>query len=40
MLRAKLNGCDAGDTNHSDDFAKKIDKSTYNVIKDEVCKLD
>ena len=34
MLRAKLNNCDVGDTNHSDDFARKLDVSIYNVIKD------
>ena len=38
MLRAKLNGCEVGDTNHSDDFAKKIDDSTYSVIKDDMRK--
>ena len=38
MLRAKLNGCHVGDTNHSHAFAKKIDDSTYNVIKDDMRK--
>ena len=38
MLRAKLNDCHVGDTNHSHAFAKKIDDSTYNVIKDDMRK--
>ena len=28
MLRARLNGCHLGETNHSHAFAKKIDDST------------
>ena len=36
ILRAKLNGCDVGDTNHSREFAKKIDVSTYHVMKDNI----
>ena len=38
MLRAKLNGADVGDTNHSREFAKKIDVATYEVMKDDMRK--
>ena len=33
MLRAKLNGADVGDINHSDDFAKKLDVAIYTEMK-------
>ena len=33
MLRAKLNGEDVGDQNHSDDFAKKLDFAIYSEMK-------
>jgi hypothetical protein len=33
MLRAKLNGEDVGDTNHSRFFAKKLDEAIYNEMK-------
>ena len=37
-MRAKLNGCHVGDTNHGHAFANKIDDSTCNVIKDDMRK--
>ena len=33
MLKAKLNGVDVGDLNHSRKFVKKLDDSIYTEIK-------
>ena len=36
MLRAKMNGADVGDTNHSRIFAAKLDEAIYKEIKENM----
>ena len=38
MLRSKLNGADVGNTNHSREFAKKIDENVYEIMKKDMGK--